>query len=80
MYLCYNIQEDGEIMMEHVTVGRIHNEGKIAYIGNSSSITEKMTAVVKVLQAEEGKKGKIYANEDALNRNRVYFSEDSKEG
>lgn len=54
-------------------------EEKIAYIGNSSSITEKMTAVVKVLEAEKGKKGKIYANEDALSRNRVYFSEESKE-
>ena len=54
-------------------------EEKIAYIGNSSSITEKMTAVVKVLEAEKGKKGKIYANEDALNRNRVYFREEGKE-
>jgi len=54
-------------------------EEKIAYIGDSSSITEKMTAVAKVLEAEEGKKGKIYADEEALNRNRVYFREDDKE-
>ena len=54
-------------------------EEKIAYIGNSSSITEKMTAVARVLGAEEGKKGKIYADEDALNRNRVYFREEGKE-
>jgi len=54
-------------------------EDKIAYIGNSSSITEKMTAVSKVLEAEEGKKGKIYADEEALKRNRVYFREEGKE-
>ena len=51
-------------------------EEKKAYIGDSSSITEKMTAVAKVLEAEEGKKGKIYADEEALKRNRVYFREE----
>lgn len=54
-------------------------EEKTAYIGDSSSITEKMTAVTKILESEEGKKGKIYADEDALNRNRVYFREEDKE-
>lgn len=51
-------------------------EEKIAYIGDSSYITEKMTAVEKILEAEEGNKGKIYADEEALNRNRVYFKEE----
>lgn len=55
-------------------------ENKIAYIGDSSSITEKMTAVAKILEAEEGKSGKIYANEEVLRKNRVYFSEDKEEG
>ena len=50
-------------------------EKKVAYIGDSSNITEKMTAVVKILEAEDGKKGNIYADEDALKRNRIYFSE-----
>lgn len=54
-------------------------DGKEAYIGDSSSITEKMTAVSKVLEAEKGKKGKIYADEEALKRNRVYFREENKE-
>ena len=54
-------------------------EGKVAYIGDSSRITEKMTAVAKVLEAEEGKKGTIYADEEALKRNRVYFREKGKE-
>ena len=51
-------------------------EQKKAYIGDRSSITEKMTAVAKVLESEKGKKGIIYADEEALNRNRVYFKED----
>lgn len=51
-------------------------ESKIAYIGDSSSLTEKMTAITKVLDVEKGKKGKIYADEEALKRNRVYFRED----
>jgi len=54
-------------------------EGKIAYIGDSTSITEKMTAVTKILEVEEGKKGKIYANEEVLKKNRVYFSEDKED-
>ena len=54
-------------------------ENKIAYIGDSSSITEKMTAVAKVLEAEKGKKGEIYANEEVLKKNRVYFKEEYEE-
>lgn len=54
-------------------------EEKNAYIGDSSSITEKMTAVARILEAEEGKKGKIYADEEALKRNRVYFRENEEE-
>ena len=50
-------------------------EGKMAYLGDSSSITEKMTAVANILKAEKGKEGIIHANEDKLKRNRVYFSE-----
>ena len=53
-------------------------EGKNAHIGDSSSITEKMTAVAKILEAEKGNKGTIYADEDALSRNRVYFKEDKE--
>jgi len=79
-YLKYN--SNSEIKLTKVDVNDISNyilefkeEEKIAYIGDSSSITEKMTAVVKILEAEDEKKGKIYADEDALKRNRVYFSE-----
>ena len=54
-------------------------ESKIAYIGNSSSITEKMTAVAKILQAEKENEGKIYANEELLKKNRIYFSEEDIE-
>jgi len=52
------------------------NENKVAYIGDSSNITEKMTAVTKILEVEKGKKGKIHATEDELKRNRIYFSEE----
>lgn len=52
---------------------------KIAYIGDSSSIIEKMTSVHKILEAEDGKRGEIFANEEALKRNRVYFREYDKE-
>ena len=79
-YLKYN--SNSEIKLTQIDVNDISNyilefkeEEKIAYIGDSSSITEKMTAVVKILEAEDGKKGNIYADEDALKRNRVYFSE-----
>ena len=54
-------------------------EGKIAYLGNSSSITEKMTLVANILKAEEGKKGEIHATENELKRNRVYFREMEEE-
>lgn len=54
-------------------------EGKIAYLGDSSSITEKMTLVANILKAEEGKKGEIHATENELKRNRVYFSEKEEE-
>lgn len=50
-------------------------DGKMAYLGNSSSMTEKMTAVANILKAEKKKEGTIHADEDALKRNRVYFSE-----
>lgn len=50
-------------------------EGKTAYLGDSSSITEKMTVVANILKAEKGKKGEIHATENELKRNRVYFSE-----
>ena len=54
-------------------------EGKIAYIGDASSITEKMTAVSKILEVEKSNKGKIYANEELLKKNRVYFSENEED-
>lgn len=79
-YLKYN--NNYEVKLTKIDVNDILNyilefkeEKKVAYIGDSSSITEKMTAVVKILEAEEGKKGNIYADEDALKRNRIYFSE-----
>jgi len=50
-------------------------EEKKAYIGDSSSITEKMTAVAKILEIEKKNKGIIHATEEELKRNRVYFSE-----
>ena len=54
-------------------------EGKIAYIGDASSITEKKTAVSKILEVEKSNKGKIYANEELLKKNRVYFSENEED-
>ena len=54
-------------------------EGKTAYLGDSSSITEKMTLVANILKAEKGKKGTIHATENELKRNRVYFSEIEEE-
>lgn len=79
-YLKYN-NVDKELTKINVTdeenyILEFKKENKIAYIGDSSSITEKMTAISKVLEVEEEKKGKIYADEDALKRNRVYFKED----
>jgi len=48
---------------------------KIAYLGDSSSITEKMTLIANILAAEKGKEGIIHASQEELKRNRVYFSE-----
>lgn len=79
-YLKYNSVENEltqiDVTDEENYILEFNKEDKIAYIGNSSSITEKMTAVRKILEMEKGKKGKIYADEDALKRNRVYFRED----
>ena len=82
-YLKYNSVESKltkiDATDEESYVLEFAKEDKIAYIGNSSSITEKMTVVSKILETEAGKKGKIYANEEALKRNRVYFKEDKED-
>ena len=80
-YLKYNNTPDSKLTLinaEDISnyILEFNEDDKIVYIGDSSSITEKMTAVVKILEAEKGKKGKIYANEDALKRNRIYFREE----
>ena len=80
-YLKYNNTPDSKLTLinaEDISnyILEFKEDDKIVYIGDSSSITEKMTAVVKILEAEKGKKGKIYANEDALKRNRIYFREE----
>jgi len=79
-YLKYNSVESKLTSVDASDVSNyileFKKEKKIAYIGDSSSITEKMTAVSKILEAEEGKKGKIYANEEFLKKNRVYFREE----
>lgn len=80
-YLKYNNISENELTMINTQdttnyILEFEKDDKIVYIGDSSSITEKMTAVVKILEAEKGKKGKIYANEDALKRNRIYFREE----
>lgn len=79
-YLKYNSVEEKltkiDVSDEKNYILEFAKESKIAYIGDSSSLTEKMTAITKVLDVEKGKKGKIYADEEALKRNRVYFRED----
>ena len=67
-----NVADTNNYILEFV------DEDKIAYIGDSTSITEKMTAVTKILEVEKGKKGKIHANEQLLKKNRIYFSEEKK--
>lgn len=80
-YLKYNNISESKLTLinaENITnyILEFKEENKTVYLGDSSSITEKMTAVTKILEAEKGKKGKIYANEDALKRNRIYFREE----
>ena len=80
-YLKYNNISESKltsINAEDITnyILEFKEDDKIVYIGDSSSITEKMPAVTQILKTEKGKKGKIYANEDALKRNRIYFREE----
>ena len=80
-YLKYNNISESKLTLikaEDITnyILEFKEDNKTVYIGDSSSITEKMTAVTQILEAEKGKKGKIYANEDALKRNRIYFREE----
>lgn len=80
-YLKYNNISESKltsINAEDITnyILEFKEDDKIVYIGDSSSITEKMTAVTQILEVEKSKKGKIYANEDALKRNRIYFREE----
>jgi len=82
-YLKYN---SVEYKLTHIDATDISNyilefrdEEKIVYIGDSSSITEKMTSISKILEAEEGNKGIIHATEEELKRNRIYFSQIEEE-
>ncbi len=82
-YLKYNSVESKltkvDVNEEENYILEFKKENKIVYLGDSSSITDKMTSVEKILEAEKGKKGKIYANEEVLKKNRVYFKEDVEE-
>lgn len=46
---------------------------QIAYLGNDTKLNEKILRLKKVLEKEKGNSGEIFVNEDAVNRNRVYF-------
>lgn len=53
----------------------LEEEGKKAYLGNNTNLSNKMLYVNAILEEEKGKKGEIFANGDLNNKFRVYFRE-----
>jgi len=52
-----------------------YEEGKIAYLGDASNLTDRISIFLKaILQKEKGKSGEIFINGD-LNQEKVFFRE-----
>ena len=51
----------------------LDKEGKIAYLGNETKLNEKILKLKTILEKEKGNKGEIFIDEEAINRNRIYF-------
>ena len=54
---------------------KFDNGEKTAYIGNNIKLNEKVLSLKQVLEKEVGNKGEIFVDENALERNRVYFKQ-----
>lgn len=54
---------------------KFDNGEKTAYIGNNTKLNEKVLSLKQVLEKEVGNKGEIFVDENALERNRVYFKQ-----
>lgn len=54
---------------------KFDNGEKTAYIGNNTKLNEKVLSLKQVLEKEAGNKGEIFVDENALERNRVYFKQ-----
>ena len=54
---------------------KFDNGEKTAYLGNNTKLNEKVLSLKQVLEKEEGNKGEIFVDENALERNRVYFKQ-----
>ena len=52
----------------------LENDGKTAYIGDTSNINTKMLYLKDILQKEEGKTGEVFLNKD-INKYNVFFRE-----
>lgn len=52
-------------------------EGKKAYLGDASNLSERILWLKTILQKEKGNKGEIFINGD-LNKDKVYFREEVK--
>lgn len=52
-------------------------EGKKAYLGDASNLSERILWLKTILQKEDGNKGEIFINGD-LNKDKVYFREEVK--
>lgn len=54
---------------------KFYEEGKVAYLGDASNLTDRINIYLKaILQKEKGKEGEIFINGD-LNQDKVFFRE-----
>lgn len=53
----------------------LKEEGKKAYLGDNTNLSNKMLYVNAIIEEEKGKTGEIFANGDLNNKFRVYFRE-----
>lgn len=56
----------------------LEEEGKKAYLGNNTNLTNKMLYINAIIEQEKGKEGEIFANGDLNNKFKVYFKESIK--
>lgn len=51
----------------------LEKEGKTVHLGNETILNEKILKLKAILEKEKGNKGEIFIDEEAINRNRIYF-------